>query len=339
MKAGAGLADAVRHGVHGLVLPNDVLFEDLVQVQQLFALTVHQRLDWDACGVGHHLRDEFAGHRVLEERGLASFLALAISAAALGLCLLLCQLLQVRDDRVAQLTGARKVATALRAVELQTGLLEALLGALDLVEPLALLPPLFSETLQLGLHAIYVFLDLVASGHRVGVALLLQRLELDALGHDGTFQLPDWLGLALLLHAQAARGLVHKVDGLVGHLAVGEVPLGQRRGCDERVVLDGHAVVDLVLLLEAAQDRNSVLSAGLFHEHRLEAARQGSVLFDVLAVLVQGGRADAAQLAARERRLEDVGGADRSVAAASPHEHVELVDEKDDLAVALLDVL
>ena len=35
---------------------------------------------------------------------------------------------------------------------------------------------------------------------------------------------------------------------------------------------------------------------------RLEAPLEGGVLLDVLAVLVEGGRADAAQLAAREQR-------------------------------------
>ena len=42
----------------------------------------------------------------------------------------------------------------------------------------------------------------------------------------------------------------------------------------------------------------------------LDLNRRG-VLLDVLAVLIQRGRADDLQLAARQRRLEDVGGIDR----------------------------
>src|SRR5690349_24020958 len=44
---------------------------------------------------------------------------------------------------------------------------------------------------------------------------------------------------------------------------------------------------------------------GLVDEHRLEAALQRGVLLDVLAILVQRRRADALDLAARERGLED----------------------------------
>ena len=42
-------------------------------------------------------------------------------------------------------------------------------------------------------------------------------------------------------------------------------------------------------------------------------ALECSVLLDVLTVLGEGGRADALQLAARERRLEDVGRVDRAL--------------------------
>jgi hypothetical protein len=87
-----------------------------------------------------------------------------------------------------------------------------------------------------------------------------------------------------------------------------DVAVRELGGGDERRVLDADAVVDLVLLLEAAQDRDRVLDARLADQHRLEAALERLVLLDVLAVLVERRRADAAQLAARQRRLEHVGG-------------------------------
>ena len=63
--------------------------------------------------------------------------------------------------------------------------------------------------------------------------------------------------------------------------------------------------------------------------HRLEAPLQRGVALDVLAVLVQGGRADALELAAGERRLEDVGGVDRALGGAGADQRVQLVDEQD----------
>jgi len=62
-----------------------------------------------------------------------------------------------------------------------------------------------------------------------------------------------------------------------------------------------------VRLADAAQNLNGLFLGGFFHHNRLEAPLQGGVAFDVFAVLVQGGGANHLQLAARKRRLEDVG--------------------------------
>jgi hypothetical protein len=82
-------------------------------------------------------------------------------------------------------------------------------------------------------------------------------------------------------------GLVDEVDGLVRQLAVRDVALRQAGRGDDRRVGDIHAVVNLVALLEAAQDGDRVLLAGLVDQHLLEATLQRRVLLDVLAVLVR----------------------------------------------------
>ena len=92
-------------------------------------------------------------------------------------------------------------------------------------------------------------------------------------------------------------------------------------------------MVLLVFVLQAAQDRDRVLDRRLGHEHRLEAPRQRGVLLDVLLVFVERGRADAMQLAARQRRLEQVGRVHRAVGLAGADQRVHLVDEQDDAAV------
>ena len=68
---------------------------------------------------------------------------------------------------------------------------------------------------------------------------------------------------------------------------------------------------------------------GRLDDDRLEPPLQRAVLLDVLAVLVEGGGADALDLAAGQRRLEDVGGVDRPLGAAGADEGVQLVDEED----------
>ena len=102
-----------------------------------------------------------------------------------------------------------------------------------------------------------------------------------------------------------------------------------RRGDDGRIG-DVHRVMQLVALLQAAQDGHAALDVRLVHQHLLEASLQGGILLDVLAVLVEGGGAHAVQLAARQRRLEHVAGVHGAFGLAGPHHRVQLVDEQDD---------
>ena len=130
------------------------------------------------------------------------------------------------------------------------------------------------------------------------VGLLRERGLLDLELADAPLDDVDLERHRVDLDAQARRGLVDEVDRLVGQLATGDVAVGEHRGGDERGVLDAHAVVDLVALLQAAQDRDRVLDRRLADVHLLEPALERGVLLDVLAVLVERRRADEAQLAA-----------------------------------------
>ena len=94
-------------------------------------------------------------------------------------------------------------------------------------------------------------------------------------------------------------GLVDQVDRLVGQGAVGDVAHREvDRGVD-RLVADLHVMVLLVPLADAEEDVDRLVDGRLLDHDRLEAALERRVLLDVLAVLVEGGGADALQLAAR----------------------------------------
>ena len=71
------------------------------------------------------------------------------------------------------------------------------------------------------------------------------------------------VGIESISMRSRRRGLVDEVDGLVGQEAAGEVAVGQHGRGHQGRVLDAHAVVDLVALLEAAQDGDGVLDRGL----------------------------------------------------------------------------
>ena len=111
------------------------------------------------------------------------------------------------------------------------------------------------------------------------------------------------------------------------------------RGGDERGVLDADAVMQFVTLAQAAQDRDRVLDARLVDHDRLEAAFEGGVLFDVFAIFVERGRADAVQFAAGEHRLEHVAGVHRALGLAGADHGVDFVDEQNDLPLRLGDLL
>ncbi len=98
-------------------------------------------------------------------------------------------------------------------------------------------------------------------------------------------------------------------------------------------------MVRLVAALEPAQDRDRVLDRRLAHQDLLEPPLEGGVLLDPLAVLVKRGGADHPQLAAGQHRLEHVARVHRALGRARADHGVQLVDERDDLAVAGLDLV
>jgi len=63
-------------------------------------------------------------------------------------------------------------------------------------------------------------------------------------------------------------------------------------------------VVRFVAVAQAFEDLDRIFLAGRIDMDRLEAASEGGVLLDVLAVLVERRSADALNLAAGQRRLQ-----------------------------------
>ena len=132
--------------------------------------------------------------------------------------------------------------------------------------------------------------------------------------------------------ADARAGLVDEVDRLVRQRAVGDVANAQVDRGAQRLVADLDLVVLLVALADPEQDLDRLVDGRLLDHDRLEAALERRVLLDVLAELVERRGADALELAARQRRLEDVRRVDGALGRAGTDERVELVDEQDAVA-------
>ena len=152
--------------------------------------------------------------------------------------------------------------------------------------------------------------------------------ELDALLNVG--QIARQRGLAQL-HARA--GFVDQIDGLVRQEAVRNVAVRSvDRGLDGFVgVADG--VEFLVAVLDAEQNLDGVGFARRRNFHGLEAALERAVFFDRLAILARRGGADALDLAARKRRLQNIGGVERAFGRSRAHQRVQLIDEDDGVLI------
>ena len=167
----------------------------------------------------------------------------------------------------------------------------------------------------------------------------LQRLTLDLELHDAPLDLVELGRHRVDLHAQAGRGLVDEVDGLVGKEAIGDVAIGKHGRRHQRRVLELHAVMDLVALAQAAQDADRVLDIWLADDDRLETALECGILLDVLAVLVERRCANGMQLAARQHRLQHVRRVHGAFGGAGADDGMELVDEENDLTGGISDFL
>ena len=93
-----------------------------------------------------------------------------------------------------------------------------------------------------------------------------------------------------------------------------------------------------VFLAQSTQDGDGVFHAGFAHENNLEAALQRSVFLDVLAVFVERGCANGSKFAARQLRLQHVGGVNRAFRGSGSDQRVQFIDEQNDLPLGLLDL-
>ena len=98
-------------------------------------------------------------------------------------------------------------------------------------------------------------------------------------------------------------------------------------------------MVNLVALFQTAQDRDRVFDGRRCAEDRLESPFERRVFLDVLAVLVERGGTDHAQLAASQQGFEHVGRIHRALGRARADHGVHLVDEGYDLALGVGDLL
>ena len=165
-----------------------------------------------------------------------------------------------------------------------------------------------------------------------GLLLILKPPELLLL-------LLEVLGHTLSIDAELACGLVDEVDGLVREVALGEIAAAElHRGHHGRVV-DLDLVVGLIARFDGSEHLDGILHGGLFEPDGLEAPLQGGVLLDIASILIGCCGTDDLELTASEGGLHEVAGVDGALGGTGADHVVDLVDEEDDFALGLLDLV
>ena len=134
---------------------------------------------------------------------------------------------------------------------------------------------------------------------------------------------PTSSGNAGLAQLDAGAGFVDQVDRLVWKEAVGNVAVRKIDGVAQRFVGVADGVKFLVALANTADDLHGLLFVRSGNLDGLEAALERAIFFDRFAVFTRRGGADALNFAARQSRLQDVGGVERTFGRACANERVQ----------------
>ncbi len=306
--------------------------EDLVKAQQFLLLAFEEAADGDGCPAGDDVRDLLLGDDLAQQPasallGREPFLLVLQAAGEVG------------QAAVAQFGGAVEVVGAFGFLGFVAGVFDLLAQGLDLAQGLAFGLPLGAQGVGFGAQVGQFAAQFLQPGLAGGVLFLGQGCFLDLQAPQAAGEFVQFGRHGVDLGAQHGAGFVDEVDGLVGQEPVGDVAVGEGDGGDQGAVLDLDAVKDLQAFAQATQDGDRVLLGRLVDHHGLEAAFQGGVLLDVLAVLVHGGGADHVQLAARQHRLEHVACVHRPFGGARADDGVEFVDEEQDAALGCGDLV
>ncbi len=92
-------------------------------------------------------------------------------------------------------------------------------------------------------------------------------------------------------------------------------------------------MVFLIIALDAQNHLGSLLQRGLVHSNRLEAPLQGSVLLNILAVLLEGSGPNHLNLPPGEGGFQDVGSVHAALRVPGAHQVVNLVNKENHVPV------
>ena len=269
--------------------------QHLVKIQKLLPLALHQPGHRDTRPALHNPGNFILRHPVTEQGVVMSIVDLLLLLGQL--------LLGFGQTTVFQLGCLLQIIVALGGFNLAVQILNGLPQLLHLADGVFLIVPLCLH----GIEAIPLLCQLLL---QLGKICLAQLVLLFFQGGFLDFHLDNLAGHRIQLGGHGVHfgtnlgaRLIHQVNGLVRQEPVGDIPVRQGSSGNDGTVGNLHAVEHLIPLLEATENGNGVFHRRLVDHDRLEPAGKGRVFFNIGAIFVQGGSADAVQLAPRQHGL------------------------------------
>ena len=98
-------------------------------------------------------------------------------------------------------------------------------------------------------------------------------------------------------------------------------------------------MIYFITILQSTQDRNRVLHSRFFYHNRLETPFQSGIFFNILSVFIQSGSTDTVQLTTSQHRFQHITRIQSTVRLAGTNNGVQLINEQNDLSVAVLHII
>ena len=242
-------------------------------------------------------------------------------------------LLKFRQLSVLQLTGPAKIAFTLGCFHLTADIIDFLLDGFHHEDIFFLR---FPAGCKLGLFFLQIF-------------FLCQKIIQTLLGGIITFffqRLFLYIQLKYLpshiinrsrnrfnFCTQLCSSLVNKVNRLIRQEPVSNIPVRHSGSRHKSSIANPDTVMHFVTLLQTAEDRDGILYRRLCYHYRLESALQGGIFLYVLAILIESGGTNTAQLTSGQHRLQQIACIHCSLGSTCTYNGVKLVDEQEDLPV------
>ena len=287
--------NGLAHPAHSFVLADHTLMQRVLQAQQLFALALQHFFYGDARPAAHDACNLFVGHTVTQQ---------GILFLLLGQLFLILQLgLQLGQRGVLQFAGLFVAAFTHSLFNIALGTFDLRAQALHLANGVLFVFPLGLLAVELIAHFGQLFLQGVQALLTEGIGFLFQADLLDLVLHDLVLQIVQLAGHAFHFGFDHGAGFIHQVNGFIRQKTIGDIAVAQGGGGDQCGILNFNAVEHFIALFQATQNADGILHGGLVYLHRLETTLQSGVFFDILAIFVQRGGADAVQFAAGQHGL------------------------------------